>query len=130
MSAFICNFEHLAVIANYAISARVWLNELQRPSERNDYAHIYKTLARQNVDGVCARYGENPSQYNAVLQPQGRSTSVPDSPVCVLKLCDGYEYQCSESPRYNASEACDIVRRVRGHAIRRLPGYDEAPWSI
>lgn len=51
--------------------------------------------------------------------------------VVVLKAVDCYEYQSCERPEWERSEAkayCDALRAV---AIRRLPGYDDAPsWEV
>jgi hypothetical protein len=53
------------------------------------------------------------------------------TPVQILKLCDCYEYQaCETGEAYYQSFAHAIIQAIRGKAWRRLPGYDEAEWTI
>jgi len=49
----------------------------------------------------------------------------------VLKACDGFDYQASETPDYETSLAAIVIRAIRKWAITRLPGYSDAPgWSM
>ena len=50
--------------------------------------------------------------------------------VAVLKAADGYAYQACESAEWRGSLASALLGMVRTEAIRALPGYDDAPWTI
>jgi len=53
------------------------------------------------------------------------------TPVEILKACDCYDYQsCETGEDYYKSRAYAIVKAIREHAIRLLPGYEEADWEI
>jgi hypothetical protein len=129
MSAFVVSQKHLATIANFAVKHGTWLDD-HRATE-NDYAHIYKTLAAENVRSVCHRYeSDKPEEYAHALRPAlcGKTESV--SPVVVLKLCDCLDYQSCETEDWETTAACKLLRRIRNEAIRLIPGYEEAPWAI
>ncbi|HEV2640048.1 MAG TPA: hypothetical protein VGX23_33245 [Actinocrinis sp.] len=52
------------------------------------------------------------------------------SPVAVLKLIDGYEYQSCEHPGWEESQAKRLCYQLRKQVIPNLAGYDEAPWEL
>lgn len=47
-----------------------------------------------------------------------------------LKLLACYEYQSCEHPGWPESKAHELCRNLEGALIRRVPGYDEAPWGF
>jgi hypothetical protein len=54
----------------------------------------------------------------------------PVDPVRILKAVDCYTHQSCEHPGWESSESrafCDTLTHL---AIRRLPGYGEAPWMV
>lgn len=52
------------------------------------------------------------------------------SSVTAIKLCQGLAYQCSDHPDWKDSLAERMLDAIIGIAIRGLPGYDEAPWTL
>ena len=49
-------------------------------------------------------------------------------PVEVLKACQAFEHACQPAPGWQASRARQYVVALTAAAVRRLPGYAEAPW--
>lgn len=49
-------------------------------------------------------------------------------PVEVLKACQAFEHACQPSPSWPGSPARQYITALTAAAIRRLPGYAEAPW--
>lgn len=93
-------------------------------------------LLTANVESVKYRYpdeaiGALPGPTNAYYAfpyryaPYRRLT-----PVEGLALLDGYEYQSCERPDWFGSVAHRMVDSLRGNLISRLPGYNEAEWTL
>lgn len=61
-----------------------------------------------------------------------RFANVPGSidPVVVLAEINCYEYQSCEHPGWKTSEAKRFLDALTGACVRRLPGYDKAPWGF
>jgi hypothetical protein len=52
-------------------------------------------------------------------------------PVTILKTISYYGYQTGDSPEeYEVGAAAGFLNYLRGTAIGKLPGYDDAPWGI
>lgn len=49
-------------------------------------------------------------------------------PVEVLKACQAFEHACQPAPGWPGSRARQYVAALTAAAVRRLPGYAEAPW--
>ena len=82
--------------------------------------HRYPDVPVDKLPGAIAEHWE-PYRYT----PLGR---VP-TPVQGLKLIDCYEYQSCEHPGWLESEAYRFCQALHANLIRRLPGYEEAPWE-
>ncbi len=52
------------------------------------------------------------------------------SPVAAIKACQGLAYQCSDHPQWKDSLAQRMLEAVKERAIRCLPGYDDAAWTL
>ena len=52
------------------------------------------------------------------------------TPVEVLKLCDYVEYQLDEAADADRAQATQVIDGIRRAWIRRLAGYDSAPWGL
>jgi hypothetical protein len=48
----------------------------------------------------------------------------------MIKLCHHYAYQACEHDGWEASDARKLVDAIEAHAVRHLPGYDDAPWGV
>lgn len=86
-------------------------------------------LLAQNYASVNFRYAEKDDDF-----PMYRFRELPGipsrHPVTVLKALDGYEYQACETPDWEETEAHAFCQALRKRMIHKLPGYDDAPWSI
>jgi hypothetical protein len=47
----------------------------------------------------------------------------------VLAAIAGYEYQACEHDGWRRSETARFCQALRLAMVRRLPGYDQAPWT-
>ena len=50
-------------------------------------------------------------------------------PVQVLKTCANYSYQSCETSDWKETEAHAFIEALTHHAIRALPGYEDAAWG-
>jgi hypothetical protein len=90
---------------------------------------IGATLYAANVDSVNYRYrGDDPTCIGESWMP-GLVELDRVEPITVLKSIASLKYQSCERPGYDQTFAADILRRIESEAIRRLPGYDAAPWG-
>lgn len=132
MSAFLVNDHHINSLLTYANRERLyfWNNTT---NQRADFAHVdelqhfAEVLQAENLRSLNARYGD------PVLEPSINFEFVYQlrlSPVEVIKACDCYDYQACETADYRQTLAADIIDLIRTHAIRALPGYDEADWEL
>jgi hypothetical protein len=127
MSAFVVSKKHVAALANFAVSHKVWLGS--KSAGPGDYESIYKTLAAENVRSVCHRYAADKAEnYADFLKPQGKF--VVDNPVSIIKLAQCLDYQSCETDDWKDTQACGILKSIINAAINALPGYDAAPWAI
>ena len=94
---------------------------------------IGRELLAENVTAACDRYSDlspETAQQNFSGE-SGYSYTLETVPALhALSLLSGYEYQACESADWEKSKARDICERLRLALIRKLPGYDAAPWSI
>jgi len=128
MSAFVVSKKHVAALANFAVSHKVWLGT--RSAGSGDFESIYQTLAAENVRSVCHRYADEKAEnYADFLKPYGRNTIL-YTPVAVIKLAQCLDYQSCETDDWEDAQACRILKSIITAAINALPGYEEAPWAI
>lgn len=148
MSAYICNPEHVAALAAYAATARPYratISEWSDPHPFKAAANVARGLMLENIRSVATRYpsdkdGDRPGPTGmSDAQLLSRAAEIakryciappPLSPVSILKMCDGLEYQSSEARDFRDTMAARQIDRIRGTAISHLPGYDSAPWSF
>lgn len=128
MSAYLCSRAHIATLVSFA--------------ERTQCLGYHATLAgaasmleAQNVASVNYRYRDSPGYAPASVEPYTVS-EVPRlarpnvSAVEVIKLLQCLEYQCCETDDYKETSAHTWIDNVLSCAIRKLPGYDAAPWGM
>jgi hypothetical protein len=87
---------------------------------------IANILYRANVDSVNYRYREHEPIFNFKYKTAG----VYAKPIEIIKACDCFDYQACEVPNYDETPAAKLIDSIRREAIRCLPGYDGAAWSI
>lgn len=83
-------------------------------------------LLAENQASVNHRYRREEIEfpYSFVLDRH------PVDPVRILKAVDCYTYQSCEHPGWESSESRAFCDTLTGLAIRRLPGYGQAPWIV
>ena len=130
MSAFIVSDRHISALVNYGAQQRTTYffnglhHELKQSGEPQRSGQI---LLNENVRSVnhC---------YNETTVPDAFELSAINSqnltPVAILSLCAGYDYQACETDDYDTTEAHAIIMAIRFKAIHQLPGYEEAPWTL
>lgn len=139
MSAFLVDPEHINVLVHAATAFRSgdtmsWCV----PDDSEIYGYRYvradtespdrigQMLLDQNAASVNHRYDEDESYIYAYSTPKQRDWL----PVDILGAISCYEYQACETPNWRDTEAHAFCEALRGRMIRRLPGYDSAPWEI
>jgi hypothetical protein len=125
MSAFIVSKKHIdTLISSMGADKAIYWND-ERISFHADKNRIGQELVNQNYRSVNERYQENdaPPVYKFQMQ-------YPLPGIAIVKACDCYDYQASETEDYKETLACRIIDAIRYAAIRRIPGYDDAAWEI
>ena len=144
MSAFVVSKSHIDAL----VTAGLWLPipngplrwfhpEIDPTRSYHEQAGNQRQLTRETTGRVGAMlWAENMYSFNARYKEEGweepyvfaELPGTPD-PVAVLKMISCYEYQSCEHVEWRRSEAHQFCDALRLAAIRRLPGYDEAPWE-
>lgn len=152
MSAYICNPEHIGILAAYAAVERCAIYEWTGTNVILTAQNVAKGLALENIRSVATRYpndkdGDRPGpalkdadiveacQIYAGHFAKRMGGVIIDAeyalePVQVLKLVEGLDYQSCETDDWQTTLAARQLRWISGDAIRRLPNYDEADWSF
>lgn len=134
MSAFMCSEKHLTVLASYAVRFNVYGNiTMGGRSDRETLATLFALLARENALSLDARYpGDKAEDSAELLRPskEGLAAFLEYPAAAIVKLCHCYAYQACEHKGWADSLAKKLVDQIESHAVRRLPGYEQAPWSI
>lgn len=142
MSAYICNPEHIGILAAYATlnGHSVW-NNGDRILTAQDTA---KELAKENIRSVATRYpddkdGQRPGpclldadilEAAAIYAAHFIKHPQKPKPVQVLKLVQSLDYQSCETDDWKDTLAYRQLQWITSHAISTFPGYDDAAWSF
>lgn len=140
MSAFMVDPEHITVmvwaateLASPEDTGPVFTyisndGEMVRVSsmDRESMTRAGQMLADANADSIRARYDEDQSYTYTYTQPTFTGWTQTD----VLSAIACYEYQACETGEFEDSEAGYFCNALRKGLIRRLPGYEQAPWEI
>lgn len=148
MSAFMCSDRHLGILAAYAVRnvLEAIPYDLRSELERDGFEHrpgatlrtisrVASMLASENLKSLAHRYPRDhhldAASYDsfdipATIETEARLTL----PLTIIKACHCYAYQASEHPGWQDSAARKLVDAIEAHAVRRLPGYDDAPWGL
>lgn len=130
MSAWVVHDEHIRVLIWAAQNTGRDFGWFYRKKwiylTSNNAADVGKMLMKANVASVNYRYDEkSPSSY-LHRKPKDKTWSV----VEVLKSINCYRYQSCEYPGWGRSQAKVFCDALEGTLIRKLAGYEEAPWGI
>jgi hypothetical protein len=137
MSAYICNPEHIGLIAAWAVK-----HKAVRGFSPDDMA---REMMSRNIHAIDYRYpgveerdrpGPTGMTDKELISEACRwalcyAINIPENvaPLTIAKLVDGYEYQACEHPEWDTCTARDWVNKIRVEVLSMLPGYDRAPWS-
>jgi hypothetical protein len=129
MSAFVVSEVHINTLITFGASGQnpatvYW--ERRHISFRGNEQMLADVLMNANVEAVNTRYSDDGQLTGCKFR---RAVTLP-APVGILKACDCYDYQTCELANYDATFAAKIIEAVRAKAVRALPGYDDAKWSI
>jgi len=131
MSAFIVDNAHINAILNATAprfagdsATYYWKGKLYYMG--GDTQRLGQVLTDENHRSVNYRYNEQtePRRFQRVMLNKSFS------PLEIVKLCHGYSYQSCEAPDWKETEAYAIVGALRERSIRRIEGYEEAPWTL
>ena len=139
MSAYVCNPEHIGVLANAMSRADIRINGHKlHPQE------MAVALANANHASIEARY---PGEWEfmsggcsliAFRAQCAKEATRPDpnlKPIDLIKMAQGFAYQACEHERWMQTTFrldCDYIgeRHIQefiAYMIRQMPGYDDAP---
>jgi hypothetical protein len=133
MSAFVVDKNHIDYLV---FAAEIWRvlprdgSKLMSPRELGQMLwdenvrsveHLYPSTEIQELPGHC---GDAPYLYDV-----GSSVWITLNPVEVLKACSCYEYQSCEHEGWVTSGARSFIENLQSMAIRKLEGYEDAPWG-
>lgn len=129
MSAFIVSKAHIHAILSTAL-------DLHACGVTDDTAtEIGRRLLGENVRSVVHRYRLAPLDPERSGYEQAAGLYVfryrsDVSLVTAAQLADSLEYQSCETDDYRSTQAAEFVSGLRSALLRRLPGYDAAPWCL
>ena len=122
MSAFVCEEDLFDALATYARLARISYYFNGNRHDMQDAKRIAQVLLDENQRSVNYRYRETDAApaytyrlYSGIMKP-----------VQILKAANCLEYQSCETDDWDKSEAKQILEAIVAHAIRSLPGYEDA----
>jgi len=128
MSAFICSDKHINTIVTWGSQYKVsaYHGVPGRTHEINgSEQEVAKELLAENTKSVNYRYNESDP-----IEPIKYKLENPVSAIEAYKLCQSLSYQSCEHPEWETSLAHAYIEAIQDEAIRRVPGYEFAKWSI
>lgn len=153
MSAYICHPKTFMGIAAFAVrnvsdhtlqaiadeiqstTPRTIVSELSQHAKASLVANI---LREENIRSVQHRYpdvdiDELPGDYALGLiqiTAKGLANTRDYPPMIIIKACHCVNYQSCETDDWKDTPACALLQKIEAAAVRRLPGYDDAPWGM
>ncbi len=128
MSAYVVSHTHISAIVRWACrhNVSVYYSNPARSLKAGQEQEIAEILLAENVKSVNYRYKEETPVDTIVYDAFATDLHAID----VIKACQCLEYQSCEHPGWDDSLAKKILDIIQRDAVRHLPGYDKAPWSI
>ena len=152
MSAYICNPEHIGILAAYAAVNDCAIYRWRMSDSILTAQNVAKGLALENIRSVAHRYpddkdGERPGPClkdadiieacqiyagHFAKRLGGVIVMAEDvlKPVQVLKLVSSLDYQSCETDDWEMTLAAQQLRWIMSDAISHLDGYEDADWSF
>ena len=135
MSAFIVSDQVISIILQAASpnfpgeSVCYYWDGQSHNISQNNLDKVGQKLLDENYRSINhlyshVRIGVDTAPHQFILTSERQQ-----SPVSLIKICNGYMYQACETDNWEQTEAYAIVNDLRERAIRNLPGYEEAKWT-
>ena len=126
MSVLVVSNKHISVLVNAAIAGRDPM-----------VVSTYTTGLGRVAHDTAQTWGQYLLDEN-VLAGGGRDEAavykhdpmVHRIPVEVLRLLHAYRYQICELPSWQSRDSRKFCEALEGRMIRKLPGYQDAPWTV
>lgn len=139
MSAWVVDKAHINLMVNAGLSTvdpLTWYHEGEHHKlEDSSIDEVGQMLLDECIKSVGYRYQDSevtdlPGRVDAsYVIPFKHKLAYDTPPVVVFKQIHCYEYQSCEHPEWETSEAHAFCRALESRLIRRLPGYEAAPWG-
>jgi hypothetical protein len=129
MSAFIVSKTQINALVRFASTNGViffYGPTSQRWNVSGNEDATAQLLLDENVRSVNFRYKEEGEAGQIVYQLDAPELTA----VQVIKLAQCLEYQSCETPDWEGTMAKKFLDAITSLAITKLPGYEEAPWTI
>jgi hypothetical protein len=128
MSAFLCSDNHIRALIR---AAQAWSSEIHYVhSGFQTWQEIAQELVNENYRSLNYRYRDEEGEPHQITYTMKDEMQRPLDPIVILKLCNCFDYQACETPDWEQSRAFKILQSIKDYAIRKLPGYNDAPWGI
>lgn len=137
MSAFLCNAEHIGVLANAMSRSGIPLN-----SDRLSPKQMAIELAIANWDSVTDRYPDDPyytpemwEEYKKDCQAEACKPDHNLKPIDFIKMAQCFAYQACEAEKFRKADFLSPyigqyhVDYFIKNMIRKIEGYEEAQWE-
>jgi len=137
MSAFMVSDKHIDALVIFATRNGVdfKVNGSRVKITKTNAEEIGQQLVDENYRSINARYAERTEGHFGKAPTYKikitKALEKPDlEPVVIIKQCHCYAYQACETDNWEQSAAFAIIEAIQDAAIRKLPGYEAAPWGI
>ena len=147
MSAYVVDREHIIYLVRAAQALSItrygmsWYHDGQhhelKGGDLTEEIRVANMLWQENITSVRYRYPDD--TFDTMPGPIGETYVMDErdltffwdafNPIQVIKSCNCYEYQACEHPGWETSEAHCFIDSLKEHAMRSLPGYDDAEWG-
>ena len=137
MSAFLCNADHIGVLANAMSRAGISLN-----GDRLSPKQMAVELAIANWDSVTDRYPDDPyyspemwAEYKKDCQAEACKPDPNLKPIDFIKMAQCFAYQACEAEKFRKADYMSPyigqyhVDYFIDSMIRKIAGYEEAQWE-
>jgi len=138
MSAYLCNPEHIGVLANAMYRANIRMGH-----QPNSPQKMAEALAKANWISIEARYPNDDfmlghqsfEEYCKDCQHEACRPDPDLKPMDFIGIARCFAYQACEAKEFQEADwASDYIGDFHINQfvmamVRKLPGYDDAPWS-
>jgi hypothetical protein len=127
MSAFVCSNKHISAILG-AFAAAFHAGEKFSRVDEDKAQVLGQLLLNENQRSVNVRYHtvDDPKEFMLDL----KAFQEPPAIVPALRLCACLKYQSCEADDWRTTEAIILLDKITTRLITKLPGWEDAPWSI